>query len=168
MHTAILSERMFKILSAHVAYIKKETEEIIKRFYGNNAGAGMDIETFFREYTTTIDNYLKNVKISKDGMDSCPLVLIRSTVEVKDNVDMNIDSYHIVLPYTKKENRDMNHASCLSPMGRALLLKPVGSIVSIQTPTDILSCEIMNIVLPDHYIESNKINLYEGCANIAF
>lgn len=167
MHNTVLSERMFKILSAHVTYIEREKESIIKSFYADSAEAGMDIEAFFKEYAAAIDSYLKSVKVRNDGVDNCPLTIIGSTVEVRDTSDMDIYSYHIVLPYAKKANRDMSHASCLSPMGRALLLKTVGSKVSIQTPTDLLNYEVMSIVLPDYDIENDSVHLYQGQANIA-
>jgi transcription elongation factor GreA len=167
MHNTVLSEQMFKILSAHVADIEKEKEAIIKSFYADNVGTGMDIEAFFREYTTAIDSYLNSVKVRGDGTDSCPLIIIGSTVEVRDTSDMDIYSYHIVLPCVKKANRDMSHASCLSPMGRALLLKPVGSKVSVQTPSSLLSYEVMNIALPDYDTRNNRIHLYQGQTNIA-
>lgn len=167
MHNTVLSERMFKILSAHIAEIEKDKEAIIKSFYADNAGTGMDIEAFFREYAAAIDNYLKSVNIRKDGLNSCPVIIIGSTVEVRDTADMNIYSYHIVLPYTKKANRGMSYASCLSPMGRALLLKTVGSKVSIQTPADLLSYEVMSIFVPEYGMDKNNVHLYQGNANIS-
>ncbi len=150
MCNTILSEGMYEILCAHVAGIERKKEATIKRFYADNVGTGMDIEAFFREYTAAIDNYLRSVKVLKDGSDSCPLTIIDSTVEVKDTADMGIYSYHIVLPYAQKTHKDMSYASCLSPMGRALLLKTVGSKVSIQTPADLFNYEVVNIVLPDY------------------
>lgn len=167
MHNTVLSERMFEILSAHVVNIEREKEAIIKSFYDDNAGTGMDIESFFREYTATIDSYLNSVKVKNDGMDSCPLTIIGSTVEVRDTSDLDVYSYHIVLPYAKKANRDMSYASCLSPMGRALLLKPVGSKVSIQTPADLLNYEIIRIVLPDNNGDNNNVNFFQGQAGVA-
>ena len=158
---------MFKILSTHVADIERVKEAIIKIFYADNAGTGMDIEAFFREYTATIDNFLKIIKVHKDGSDTCPLSIIGSTVEVRDTAVMDVCSYHIVLPYAKKATRDMSSASCLSRMGRALLLKSVGSRVSIQTPTELLSYEVISIALPDHTMENNSIRLFHGNANLA-
>lgn len=145
MYNTVLSERMFEILSAHLADIEKEKGAIIKRFYADNAGTGMDIETFFREYTAAIDKYLKSIKVRKDGIDYCPLAIIGSTVEVQDTSDMDTYSYHIVLPYTRESSNEMSHASCLSPLGRALLLKTAGSRVSVQTPAGLLNYEVMSI-----------------------
>ena len=167
MHNSVLSERIFEILAVHVTDIEKEKEAIIKTFYADNAGIGMDIEAFFREYTAAIESYLKNVKVRKEGTDTCPLTIIGSTAVVRDTADMEQYSYHIVLPYAKKVSRDMSYASCLSPMGRALLLKTVGSKVSIQTPADLLSYEVMSIVLPDHDMENKHVQLFHGHANIA-
>ncbi len=168
MHNTVLSERMFKILSDHLAEIEEKKDGIIKSFYADNAGAGMDIETFFREYTAAIGGYLEGARVRKDAPDECPLTIIGSTVEVKDLLDQDVYSYHIVLPYAHKAIRDMSYASCLSPMGRALLLKTVGSKVSIKTPVDTFTYEVMSITLPGIDEENSRVQLYQVQAEVAF
>lgn len=167
MHTIVLTEKMFRTLASHIADVEKEKEAIIKSFQSESADTRMDIDSFFREYITTLDNYLKGAKIRKSGEDTCPLVIIGSTVEVRDCADLDVYSYHIVLPYAKKESGAMNNASCLSPMGRALLLKAPGSKVSIQTPSALLSYEVMSILLNDTVLEKDSLKTYSGQTTLA-
>lgn len=167
MHNTAISEQMYEILTAHLAEIETEKEEIIRSFYADDAAAGMDIESFFREYTSVIGSYLKKAKIRKDGLDSCPMAIIGSTVEVKDIEDMDTCSYHIVLPLKRKNGGDMNQASCLSPMGRALLLKTPGSRVPVKTPAGELNYEILGISIPGT-VQNNPNPVYKSAANIAF
>lgn len=167
MHNIVLSEQMLKILSDHLADIEKEKDSIINSFYADNAETGMDIEAFFREYTATVGNYLKSVKVRKDGSDNCPLSIIGSIVEVLDIEDKDIYSYQIVLPYAHKKPGDMSCASCLSPMGKALLLKTAGSRVSIQTPAGVFDYEVLSIALPDQNAKTMNTNSYQSRKSIA-
>lgn len=158
MHKTTLSNKMFDMLSAHIAEIDREKDGIIKKFYSDNAGTGMDIETFFREYISTIENYLKSANIQKDIADKCPLAIIGSTVEVRDTNDSEIMSFEIILPYSNKPVNNMNQASCLSPMGKALLLKTAGSSIAVKTPAGLLNYEILSISLPMDSVEKNSIS----------
>lgn len=129
-----LSERMYKILADHIAVIEREKESAVKGFYSDNAATGTDCEIFFGEYIARLKGYLKNVNFKIDGPDNCPVVIIGSTVEVMDTADKDVFSYRIVLPIADSSSHNMSVASCLSPIGRALLLKPAGSRVSVKTP----------------------------------
>lgn len=166
MHNTAISEQMYEMLTAHLADIETEKEEIIRSFYADDAAAGMDIESFFREYTFTVGSYLKNVRIRKGDTGSCPMAIIGSTVEVRDTADMDTCRYHIVLPLKRKSGDYMNQASCLSPMGRALLLKTPGSRVSIKTPAGELSYEVLGISIPGP-VQNNPGPICKSAANIA-
>jgi len=161
MQQTVLSERMFEILTGHVAEIEREKEFIVKGFYADNATTGMESEIFFREYTARIEEFLKNVRVKKDAPDNCPLSIIGSTVEVKDSEDMEVSSYQIVLPFTNKLSHDMSRASCLSPMGRALLLRQVGSKVAVMTPGGQVEYEIMSIKLDETIDSGDTLKLYQ-------
>lgn len=167
MHNTVISEQMHKMLTAHLTDIETEKEVIIRSFYTDDATAGMDIESFFREYVSAINSYLKNAKIHKDGADNCPMAIIGSTVEVRDTADMDTCSYHIVLPFARKSGDEMNQASCLSPMGRALLLKTPGSRVSIKTPAGELNYEVLGISIPGS-VQSTPGPICKNAASIAF
>jgi transcription elongation factor GreA len=168
MQQTVLSERMFKILSNHVAEIEREKELIIKGFYADNAATGMDSEIFFRDYTARIEEFLKNVQTKKDGQDSCPLSIIGSTVEVRDTKDMEVLSFQIVLPFTNKLHPDMNQASCFSPMGKALLLRQVGSKVAVMTPGGQVEYEIISITFDETTAKGEPLQLFPSAASMAF
>ena len=168
MQKTVLSERMFEILTDHLAEIEREKELIIKGFYADNAATGMDSEIFFREYTARIEEFLKNVQVKKDGLDNCPLSIIGSTVKVRDADDMEVFSYQIVLPFTNRAQPIMSQASCFSPMGRALLLQQVGSRVSIMTPGGQMEYDIMDITFCNEAAQGEKTSFFQGNSSIAF
>lgn len=168
MRKTVLSERMFKVLTDHVAEIEREKESIIKGFYADNAATGMDSEIFFREYTAKIEEFLENVRVKKDIPDSCPLSIIGSTVKVRDADDMEVSSYQIVLPFTNKTQPIMYQASCFSPMGRALLHQQIGNKVSIMTPGGQIEYEIMDVTFDFETASSEKSSLFQANTSVAF
>jgi transcription elongation factor GreA len=168
MQQTVLSERMFEILTDHVAEIEREKEFIIKDFYADNAAAGMESEIFFRDYTARIEEFLKNVRVKKDAPDSCPLSIIGSTVEVRDTEDMEVFSYQIVLPFKNKMPPNMSQASCFSPMGKALLLQQVGSKVAVMTPGGQVEYEIMSITLDETAAGGETPQLFQGNTSMVF
>ncbi len=166
MHKTVLSERMYKFLTEHIVQIEKEAEPILKGFFDESAEKGMDSEAFFRDYTAYIQNYLESVSVKKDGSDDCPFTIIGCKVELKDAEDPETFSYRIVLPFAGDSGVSLDSASCLSPMGRALLLKPIGSSVTVKAPSGDMNYEIVNISI-ENKIEGNKINLFTGKAELA-
>ncbi len=167
MHKTVLSERMYKILTDHVAEIEREKEPVIKSFFAENAGKGMDSEAFFREYAAELEKYINNIKVKKDGMDTCPFTIIGSIVQIKDMEDSETMSCRIVFPFAGKSANDVYNASCLSPMGKALLLKSVGSIVTVKTPAGQIDYKIISISADDLDIGKSEVNMYTASPGIA-
>ena len=167
MQKTILSERMYKILADHIDRIEREKEAIIKSFYAKNAEAGMDSEAFFREYAAELEKRLKSMKAKSDGMDNCPFTIIGSTVQIKDLEDSETMDCRIVLPFTKKSASDIFTASCMSPMGRALLLQPAGSRVTVQTPVGRIGYEIISISTDDLDMGEVEVNILDINPGIA-
>lgn len=117
-----ISEQMKSFLSTHAADIENGKAVLLKEYYSDHAELSMEVGTFFKEYVDGIHNYLTNAKIVKNDDGHCPFVIIGSIVEVQDTADMEIYKYHIVLPYTKQTGSEIDSASCLSPLGKALLI----------------------------------------------
>jgi len=144
----IISKEMFNFLSRHIEEIEKEKEILLKEYYSDNTEESMNVGDFFREYISSINDYLSSAQIMPDYADECPFVIIRSIVEVQDIDDMETYQYCIVPPYAKAEDVDMDCASCLSPLGKSLLLKRVDQKVKVQIPTGELRYVIKKITLP--------------------
>jgi transcription elongation factor GreA len=88
-----------------------------------------------RELMETLQRYEKKLEdilsgIVRDLEDS--LVLIGSEVTLRFEDGGPDETYRIVLP--DEADVDRNRISCLSPMGRSLLLARVGNTVEIRTP----------------------------------
>lgn len=158
-----ISKIMYEFLTDHMTVVEKEKSSVIEAYYKDKVEEGIDVGDFFKEYTAAINTYLNTTKIDGDGDDGCPLVIIGSTVEVEDIDEEEIYQYRILFPYSKNTDAGVDCASCLSPLGKALLLKTVNEQVSIQIPTGTLRYIIKKITMPDQMVsETNKTQKFNG------
>jgi transcription elongation factor GreA len=162
MRKTALSERMYRILTDHIAEIEREKEPILKSLFSENAETAMQSEAFFRDYIDKLEGYLKKAEAKADGDDTCPFSIIGSIVEVKDVEDSEVIKCRIVLPYAGKSANDIFDASCLSPMGKAILLNPVGSRVTVRTPAGQVRYEIISISVDDLDIGKSDLSFYSS------
>lgn len=149
MRKKAISKEMFDFLKNHIVEVEKEKESLIREHYPENTDESMDIKELFKNYMKTVSDYLADIKIAPGAADTCPFVIINSIVEVQDTEDMDTYKYRIVLPYSKNADIGIDCASCLSPLGRELLLKKAGQKANIQIPTGTLHYMIKNISLPE-------------------
>ena len=116
---------------------------ILKEFYG-----------VYREDTfkNMIDQYglLKgfenNSNVSIDQ--HWPLILIGSIAEVHDLDYNETERLKIVPPFYDKGGERFDCASCLSPVGHALLFKRVGDRITVNTPLGNCRFMVKSIELP--------------------
>ena len=157
-----ISRKMFDFLLDHVTEVEREKNSLIKEYYSENVEESMDVEGFFKEYTSTIGSFLNTVKVGTGNDNDCPFVIIGSIVEVQDIDETETYQYRIVLPYSNKADMCIDCASCLSPLGKALLLKSVTQQVNIQIPTGTLHYIIKKATVPEQliskYNKEQKIN----------
>ncbi len=145
----LLSKKVYDYLTWHVDEIEKEQELLFKKLYADETLESINFEEFFNDYLNSIKDYLSLVSIGSGGKNSCPFVIIGSIVDVYDSDDMEDYQYRIVLPYSNQQDSSIDCASCLSPLGKSLLLKKEKENVSIQIPTGELHYSIKKITIPD-------------------
>lgn len=67
-----------------------------------------------------------------------------------------------MLPYAGKSTNDVFDASCLSPMGKSLLLSPPGSEVTVRTPGGQVRYEIISVSIDDLDIGKSDLSFYSN------
>ncbi|HOV26677.1 MAG TPA: GreA/GreB family elongation factor [Pseudobacteroides sp.] len=145
----LLSREMYDYLTQHSVEIARKKEMLIKELFVEETQESISFNEFFNEYLDNIDNYLSTTRVGKGGSNTCPFVIIGSIVDVHD-FDYNEDlQYHIVLPYEKRQETNIDCASCLSPLGKSLLFKRLNEPVNIQVPAGELHYIINKITVPD-------------------
>jgi transcription elongation factor GreA len=151
-----ISRRMFEFLSNHIMEVERRKSILIGEYYREKAEEAMEVESFFREYARAVNQFLSTVEIGKGSDEHCPIAIIGSTVEVQDLDDPETYRYRIVYPYSKKADAKIDDASCLSPLGRALLLNRINQQVNISIPAGELRYVIKKITVHEQPVSGHK------------
>jgi transcription elongation factor GreA len=158
-----ISKKMYDFLIKHISEVEKQKDILIKDYYSEDMEESMNIEAFFRDYTVAINDYLDGVKgAGDDDTAVCPFVIIGSVVEVQDIDDKETYKYQIVPPFSKDAVTDTDCASCLSPLGKSLLLKSINERVNVRIPTGVLRYLIKDIRLPEQLCECDTVAKKQG------
>lgn len=139
-------------LNSHVRKVESIKNHVLREFYGEQTEERDSFIDLINKYISGIKNII-DVENSdgKDAGDGCvcwPLVLIESVVEVEDLECNEKEALRIVPPFYENKGNNLECASCLSPVGSALLLKKIGDKIKVNTPLGELNLVIKSIELP--------------------
>lgn len=151
-----ISQEMCDYLMKHANEVEKEKELIIKEYYSADAVESMNFDEFINNYIVFIRSTVRNADIKRCSGGECPFVIIGSIVEVQDIDDGEVYKYMITPPYSKNSRFDADNASCLSPLGKALLFKGLGERVNVEIPTGVLHYIVKSIELPEFAISEQR------------
>lgn len=97
-------------------------------------------------YISEMDSFLRDLKQSDQSSDELPFVIMGSEVEVI-NLENEKRQAFTILPFYEERVKN-HHISILSPMGKSLLLKTKGEVVTINAPRGDVHWEIISIKYP--------------------
>lgn len=143
-----LTKSMRDYLLEHIAEIEKVKDSVLKKHYSEDVIEGNNFESFINSYISSITNIIDESKISARAKNSCPFVIIGSIVAVHDIDEDETYNYLITAPYSTYDKVDADNASCLSPLGQALLFKEVDEKIEVNVPAGTLNYVIKDIVVP--------------------
>lgn len=149
MYGKSISKKMYDLLQDHLIEMEKAKKRLVRETYYDNVEESIGIGAFFKEYDRVIRNYLDGAEIGKSAEEGLPFAIIGSVVEVQDTEDMETYRYKLVLPYEKNPDTRIDYASCISPLGKALLLRSEGQKVNVEIPTGNLYYLIKGISLAE-------------------
>lgn len=127
-------------LIEHLGRVESTRNHIVKEYYEERNEERDHFENMVEEYSNHIRGFIDLDRISKEDF-YWPLILIGSIVEVQDLDYDEIERLKIVPPFYEERGEKIDCASCLSPVGRALLFKRIGDKVTVNTPLG--SCSFM-------------------------
>ncbi len=157
------NKEIIEILKNHARDIEEIKDELFKGYFREHSEESFEVIEYFKEYIESINNYISSCKTSVKKASGFPFVIIESIVEVQDMDDGEIYRYRIVLPYEQFPDESVDCASCLSPLGRGLLLKRIGQRVDIPVPSATLRYTIRDIIIPEEILEKyTKANSRES------
>lgn len=129
-------------LKEHLARMKKDRDRIVDQYFPGDSGDRDEFEDFFNKYLRGLEKALKTLAQDPAGK-GFPLVVIGSEVDVEDLGGGDHFKFRIVLPF-QHQNR-IEDVTCLSPAGRALILRRPGEEVTVAAPAGIFRYRIKKI-----------------------
>jgi transcription elongation factor GreA len=100
-------------------------------------------QAFIEGRIVTLENLLRNAKVIDEEDITTDVVSIGVTVKLLDIETDEVLEYTIV--GSTEANPAQNRISNKSPVGKALLGKPVGSVVDVHVPDGIIKFKILEI-----------------------
>lgn len=139
-------------LNNHIKNVESVKNHVLREFYSEQTKERDSFIGLINKYISNIKNII-NIKTdasknTEDGYVSWPLVLIGSVVEVEDLECNTKEALKIVPPFYDNKGNNLECASCLSPVGSALLLKKIGDKIKVNTPLGESNLVIKSIELP--------------------
>ena len=139
---------LIAFLENHIDRVASVRNHILREYYEGNSDERDSFKSMVDEYAEYIRHLIKEGSEVLEK-EKWPLVLIGSTVKAHNLKYDEIDKLTIVPPFYGDSKKGVDCASCLSPIGRALLLKRIGDEVRVSTPLGNFNLVIKSIKTPN-------------------
>ncbi len=147
MDEILLSQIVLGRLRTHLAEVENEKNRIFDQYFPEPSRERYDFEDLYESYIEKLDALVQNATKTDQYSSEIPFVTIGSTVEVHDlNNDENI-TYRIANPSI--DTIGPGDVSCLSPVGKSLLLKKPGDKVDVIAPGGLFRYRILSVKLAE-------------------
>ncbi len=147
MAKVVLSQAVFENLIRHLLETEEGKSKFIDQYFPEPSKERDDFEDLLDKYLNQINNLVKNASKTDTSDYGIPFVTIGSHVEVQDLTDQEVFSYRIVNP--SQDDIGAGDVSCLSPVGKSLLLKKAGDEVEVKAPGGLFRYKVKSIQLLD-------------------
>lgn len=140
------SEKGMEALYRYLLETKENKEKIIDDCFPDDSEERDEFEGFFHDYLYELEKIIDETDTGEEVKDSFPLVVIGSEVEVEDIPGGDVFKFRIVTPFNSQAG--IEDVSCLSPTGKALVLKKPGEEVMVKAPAGDFRYRIRKISYP--------------------
>ncbi|RCX09869.1 transcription elongation factor GreA [Anaerobacterium chartisolvens] len=140
-----LTMPVYENLLAHLVDFEERRSSIVNFYFPEFDKKREEFEQLIDGYISALDAVVKSILLSDKASNSFPFVCLNSEVEVEDIEEAETYNYKIIIP--ESNCSEDNCITILSPMGRALLCKKEGDVVSVNTPSGVYRYRIKSIKL---------------------
>lgn len=149
MSEKVIAKNVLEVLAKHLIDVEDRRTQLLERCFPDMTREREEFNVLIDSYINKVKEFINNTKALNDDKGSCPFIVIGSVVEL-ENLDYDeIEKYRIVFPFESLTQSDMECASCLSPVGKALLLKKAQEKIIVENPMGQLTYVIKSIEIPD-------------------
>lgn len=149
-----LTQESYQDLLSHLVNFEEQMDSILDEYYPQLNQERLEVSGLLSKYNKKLEEVVTKIKTTEETDNTFPLVIVGSTVIIRDLSSQEIFSYSISGPCPN--SFDYDDISYLSPVGRALLLKKVGDIISVKTPGGLFNYEIISIKFGNTKTEKEK------------
>jgi transcription elongation factor GreA len=115
-----LSQTVFEHLVKHLVRLEEERDNLLDQLFPHICRERTDFEQQLDQYAQHINRVIKNANKSDNDDNNLPFVIVDSDVSVLDLNRQRPLKFHVIGPCPG--NKASGCISCLSPVGRSLLL----------------------------------------------
>lgn len=145
-----LSKSTLEKLTHHLTEVKANRGKIIDDFFPEVTKERHDFESLMELYIYEVDKFIKNTQPTESLENPLPFVIIGSEVRVSDTKSSSEFKFRVVAPFqSQQESHNIFDVSCLSPVGKSLLLKKIGDTVEVEAPGGMFHYVIKGVYLPE-------------------
>ncbi|MGI6707320.1 MAG: GreA/GreB family elongation factor [Clostridia bacterium] len=144
----VISRSAYEILHKHLVELEGKVNDVIETYFADTVESREDFLRLIDNYVSRLTSIMDSSKKVESQDEELPLVIIGSEVEVENVEEQKTCKFLITSPFAEHStSSDTECASCLSPVGRALLLKRPAEQVSVTAPTQTFHYKIRSIRL---------------------
>lgn len=141
-----LSPGVHSRLVQQLAELEERKATLVDDFYPMPCREREEFARLLDEYLQRIEALVNTASLQEMGSDnSLPFVTIGCAVEVKNLDNGQIYNWQVVIPAESKVAKGC--VSCLSPVGKSLLLSRTGDTITVNAPRGTAHYQVLSAVM---------------------
>lgn len=145
MHSISISRNVHEILLQQLVDLQDSKTQLVDEYFPLPGAERYDFIEFLDNYLNRIDLLLQKAKAVDSGDHAMPFVTLGCEVEVKDMDNGQTYQWRLILPSQSKVTKGC--VSCLSPVGKSLLLSRTGETITVKAPRGTARYQIQSAVM---------------------
>jgi len=135
-----LTAYVYRAILSHLVDFEEQQNEIVNGLYSESSALCDEFNCFLNSYLIKLEELIQTAQIvdkptreKLKNLNYLPYVIIGSTVELEDVNGLNKQFFKIVCPYDNSNSeKDLSY---ISSLGRALILKKPGDVITSEVNT---------------------------------
>lgn len=143
----ILSKSVFENILKHLVDMEEQKNKILDECIPDPCRERDELDQLLTRYIEKMGTLMQKIQVEESASPEFPFVIVNTEVEVEDLDEKDTFKFHIVPPFHSDSGGDS--VSCLSPVGKLLLLKRPGDRVEVKAPGGVFHYKIKSIKYAD-------------------
>lgn len=145
MHSISISRNVRERLLQQIVELQDRKTQLVDEFFPLPGTERDDFIEFLDNYLNRIDLLLQKANAVESADHVMPFVTLDCEVKVKDMDNGQTYQWHLIMPSQSKVTKGC--VSCLSPVGKSLLLSRTGETITVKAPRGMARYQIQSAVM---------------------